>query len=263
MKKLPVAGLKIVTMATEEEVYNAAHPAKAQTVCPTPALRTEGEGTTTTIYSMFWNRNFATPSKKKTTSTPTHAVPVERQEEKAPVPASPFLKYCQIHVRDSSVLYDRHGAKKPLNRVSSSGIHLLSPNGSRPGDAVGSTLAGAAHGLLDRWKPTSPTPLSSLSSRDEATELRSYCHHHPLGRHAQTLQFTQGDIMKVAMDDRTFQSLKDGLRKRGVITNNYLRENLHFYVQHIKQVEAARRQTNISSHSPLRKNASESNAFVQ
>jgi hypothetical protein len=243
-------------MGTEEEAYQVTTPVKTRSVSPaTSSAKTPAKKGTPT-FSMVWNRNSTVPPPSKQ----RHAKKSQEADQTA-LGWNPetiksyksFVKYCQIHGRDAQGPLGKLPARIPLNRAGGSIHYLSSPNTPGPtGDAAPGTnkFAEAAHGLFEMWKPTTP-----LSSRDDS-EFRNYCQHHPLGRHAQTLRFTQGDILKVAMDDQTFQSLKDGLRKRGVITNNYLRENLHFYVQHIKELEARREKRRTArTYSPYRKSA--------
>ncbi|CAB9526030.1 expressed unknown protein [Seminavis robusta] len=54
------------------------------------------------------------------------------------------------------------------------------------------------------------------------------------------LSYTDRDIQSIIMEDEAFRNLKASLRQRGCITNNYLKENVHFYVRHVKQVRQRR-----------------------
>jgi hypothetical protein len=38
------------------------------------------------------------------------------------------------------------------------------------------------------------------------------------------------------MDDEAFRNLKKSLRQHGCVTNGFLKENVHFYVRHVKDV---------------------------
>jgi len=55
------------------------------------------------------------------------------------------------------------------------------------------------------------------------------------------LQYSQADVLSmVVQEEDSFQSLKASLRKRGCVTNSYLKENMHFYIQHCKHVQRAK-----------------------
>ena len=56
------------------------------------------------------------------------------------------------------------------------------------------------------------------------------------------LTCSQQEVLSILQDDAAFQTLKTSLRQRGCVTNGYLKENFHFYVQHVKAVRAARQQ---------------------
>lgn len=61
---------------------------------------------------------------------------------------------------------------------------------------------------------------------------------HPFWPLVETMSFQRRDLLEVALDDTVFRSLQNGLRKQRVVTHNYLRENLHFYIQLHKQQKA-------------------------
>ena len=44
----------------------------------------------------------------------------------------------------------------------------------------------------------------------------------------------QDKDIEALLDQQSFQDLKKSLRKRGFVTNNYLQQNLHHYVYHLK-----------------------------
>lgn len=166
-----------------------------------------------------------------------------------------FLKFCQVHGHEVA---EEHRSSLPLNRLSmNSDSSFSSMDGSSSHSQSGRRgLAAKMEWKLHSAADQASAWLDQLGAPSHHGRRASVCRIHPLGPHARTLQYSQNDILKVAMDDETFQRLKNGLRKRGVITNNYLRENLHFYVQHIKKVEqkkeVARRQASLS---PMGRNA--------
>ena len=47
-------------------------------------------------------------------------------------------------------------------------------------------------------------------------------------------QCSEQEVLSILQDDAAFRTLKASLRKRGCVTNGYLKENFHFYVQHVK-----------------------------
>jgi hypothetical protein len=54
------------------------------------------------------------------------------------------------------------------------------------------------------------------------------------------LGYSQKDIISILNEDEAFQVLKRSLRQRGCVTNGYLKENIHFYVMHVKETRARR-----------------------
>jgi hypothetical protein len=64
----------------------------------------------------------------------------------------------------------------------------------------------------------------------------------PLLSAAQQFAYSQQDIVSILTDREAFQTLKASLRQRSCVTNAYLKLNVHFYVQHVKQVRLARHQ---------------------
>ena len=52
------------------------------------------------------------------------------------------------------------------------------------------------------------------------------------------LAYTHHDVLSVVSEDEAFRNLKKSLRQRGCVTNGYIKENFHFYVQHVKEVKA-------------------------
>ena len=60
-------------------------------------------------------------------------------------------------------------------------------------------------------------------------------------RDLQQLTFSPSDVRSMVLeDDQAFQNLKTSLRSRGCVTNAYLKENVHFYIRHVKDVRAHR-----------------------
>lgn len=52
------------------------------------------------------------------------------------------------------------------------------------------------------------------------------------------LRIKQEDIVSIANnEDNSFANLQKSLRQRGCVTNGFLQENLHLYVQHVKSVK--------------------------
>ena len=90
------------------------------------------------------------------------------------------------------------------------------------------------------------TPNGSFSSgMDEvSTRLRSSSSR-PKGpdqfqKEMAGLSYTHQDIESIVLEDEAFQVLKKSLRQKGCVTNAYLKENVHLYVQHVKQVRERR-----------------------
>lgn len=52
------------------------------------------------------------------------------------------------------------------------------------------------------------------------------------------LRVREEDIVGIVNnEDDSFRKLQHTLRKRGCVTNGFLQENLHLYVQHVKEVK--------------------------
>lgn len=58
----------------------------------------------------------------------------------------------------------------------------------------------------------------------------------------QKLSYSNSDALAIVNEDEAFRNLKASLRKRGCVTNGYLKENFHFYVQHVKAVNDRRQE---------------------
>jgi hypothetical protein len=55
-----------------------------------------------------------------------------------------------------------------------------------------------------------------------------------------SLGYSQEDIISILNEDDEFRILQRSLRQRGCVTNGYLKENIHFYVLHVKETRARR-----------------------
>ena len=53
------------------------------------------------------------------------------------------------------------------------------------------------------------------------------------------LCYSQNDIQKIVNNDETFRHMKLLLRDRGVVTNSFLRQKIHLYVNHVREKERA------------------------
>ena len=52
------------------------------------------------------------------------------------------------------------------------------------------------------------------------------------------LRVKEEDIVSIVNnEDDSFRKLQQSLRKRGCVTNGFLQENLHLYVQHVRNVK--------------------------
>ena len=52
------------------------------------------------------------------------------------------------------------------------------------------------------------------------------------------LRVREEDIVSIVNnEDDSFRKLQQSLRKRGCVTNGFLQENLHLYVQHVRHVK--------------------------
>ena len=52
------------------------------------------------------------------------------------------------------------------------------------------------------------------------------------------LRVKEEDIVSIVNnEDDSFRKLQQSLRKRGCVTNGFLQENLHLYVQHVKDIK--------------------------
>jgi len=55
------------------------------------------------------------------------------------------------------------------------------------------------------------------------------------------LRVTKEDMVSIVNnEDDSFRKLQQSLRKRGCVTNGFIKESMHLYVQHMKHVKAAR-----------------------
>ena len=201
-----------------------------------------------------------------------------------------FIKYYQIHGRQEGLVDDDEEANLPLNRLTEDAgcserrrrhVEVLAKHSRRKcnsGDShhaqeLGGLRSIAAKLQLSSWaRDMSDTSSNSSSaclddsqttaafleeSSQQEQRRNSYGRRrletHPLGELAQTLTYTQHDLLRICVctdadrykshkADDTFAKLKQTLRDRGVITNLYLKENLAFYVKHIQQVEERKAQ---------------------
>lgn len=64
---------------------------------------------------------------------------------------------------------------------------------------------------------------------------------------ADEMACTVADVPEM-LNDANFRRLKESLRSRGCVTNGYLQQNMHRYVQHVRSVKAARVQRSASFH---------------
>lgn len=77
---------------------------------------------------------------------------------------------------------------------------------------------------------------SLIGKNDDDVEIEKF------GVHAitvRTLNYTQGDVANICNDHEEFVRLKAALKKKGAITNEVLKQGLHFYVAAKKDREAS------------------------
>jgi hypothetical protein len=98
-------------------------------------------------------------------------------------------------------------------------------------DHASSTFHSASTTL--RLRPEEPSAVNAAS--DDATQ-------DTLLIAAEHFAYSQQDIVSILRDREAFETLKISLRQRSCVTNTYLKLNVHFFVQHVKQVRLARHQ---------------------
>ena len=183
-----------------------------------------------------------------------------------------FFKYCNLHAH-AVAREPRHSL--PLNRLLAEAEEADGPFLSSPASNAVATITTKATSLVTRMGSLRNILSKTAMKQQEEShlflqqqkELRqrqtlleeffplhhqqqqqrlsatSHSSHHSthsyrddsLEPHARALVCSPQDVLHVVMDDALFCSLQQSLRKRGVITNNYLKENIHFWVKHQKE----------------------------
>lgn len=62
----------------------------------------------------------------------------------------------------------------------------------------------------------------------------------PFEKEMEDLSYSHRDVESIILEDEAFRVLKQSLRQRGCVTNAFLKENVHLYIQHVKQVRERR-----------------------
>lgn len=108
---------------------------------------------------------------------------------------------------------------------------------------------------VSRRQTFTSTQRRSLESRDDSLmsravailatpvfreETRDPPPHDRFAAELSHLIYTDRDLLSITNEDEAFRTLKESLRQRGCVTNGYLRQNLHFFVKHVKDVRANR-----------------------
>lgn len=85
------------------------------------------------------------------------------------------------------------------------------------------------------------SPFSSLRGSKKPTRIESMC---------QKLAYTDEDLLQIALDDKEFARLKAGLKNKGAVTNEMLRQKLYAFIANSKSrksaVAALRKSTTVS-----------------
>ena len=80
----------------------------------------------------------------------------------------------------------------------------------------------------------------SAATHDESTPYQ----HHKFHEELKEMRVKNRDLLMLASNDQAFRAVKQSLKGMGCVTNGYLQQSLHFYLQHTKEVNqrlAARR----------------------